>query len=225
MIITQNLTDLIHQPAQPGHEILHKHLLVFCNISAGLSRYFADNRAKLAAYPARCNISAGLSSYFADNRANLAHYNKKLTRPVAVWLAHSYTYMRNLAFIIFFGLSTASLADDIDSKYKNIILKFAEAAFTEYMHLEPDSYKNGEKFLAAIKENKVTVVSGRDRIGRTVFVVLYPNGQGSLYVSMIKDKDGILEIYGRGGIPAAPNDFVNDFAGSLYQVISYPDDI
>jgi len=89
MIKAQNLTDLIHQPARFGHEILHKHLLVFCNISAWLSRYFVDNRANLAAYPARCNISAGLSSYFADNRANLAHYNKKLTRPVAVWLAHS----------------------------------------------------------------------------------------------------------------------------------------
>jgi hypothetical protein len=89
MIKAQHLTDLIHQSARLGHEILHKHLLVFCNITARLSRYFADNRAKLAAYPACCNISAGLSSYFADNRANLAHYNRKLTRPVTVWLAHS----------------------------------------------------------------------------------------------------------------------------------------
>ncbi len=90
MIITQNLTYLIQQAARHGHEIHHKHLLMFCNISAWLYRYFADNRANLAAYPASCNISAGLSCYFADNRANLAHYNKKLTRPVAVWLAHSY---------------------------------------------------------------------------------------------------------------------------------------
>jgi len=96
MIITQNLTDLIHQPVQLGHEILHKHLLVFCNISAGLSRYLVDIRANLTAYPARCNISAGLSSYFADNRANLAYYNKKLTRPVAVWLAHSYAAKSNI---------------------------------------------------------------------------------------------------------------------------------
>ncbi len=65
MITTQNLTDLIYQPARFGHVSLHKHLLVFCNISAGLSRYFADNRA------------------------NLAHYNKILTRPVMVLLAHS----------------------------------------------------------------------------------------------------------------------------------------
>ena len=72
-----------------GKDTLNDPLLVFCNISAWLSRYFADNRANLAAYPASCNISAGLSCYFADNRANLAHYNKKLTRPVAVWLAHS----------------------------------------------------------------------------------------------------------------------------------------
>ncbi len=89
MIITQNLTDLIHQPTRFGHEILHKHLLVFCNISARLSRYLVDIRANLAAYPTRCNISAGLSRYFADNCADLAHYNKKLTRPVMVWLAHS----------------------------------------------------------------------------------------------------------------------------------------
>jgi len=66
MIKTQNLTNLIHQPARFGHEILQKHLLVFCNIFAGLYRYFADNRA------------------------NLAYYNKKLTRRVTVWLAHSY---------------------------------------------------------------------------------------------------------------------------------------
>jgi len=67
MIKAQNLTDLIHQPARLGHEILHKHLLVFCNIFARLSRYSEDIRA------------------------NLAHYNKKLTRPVKVWLAHSYS--------------------------------------------------------------------------------------------------------------------------------------
>jgi hypothetical protein len=92
MIKTQNLTYLIHQPARFGHEFLHKHLLVFCNNSAWLSRYFADNHANLAAYPASCNISAGLSSYFADNRPNLAHYNRKLTRPVTVWLARSYAH-------------------------------------------------------------------------------------------------------------------------------------
>ncbi len=90
MIKSQHLTDLFHQPARSGHEILHKDIIVFCNISARLSRYWVDIRANLAAYPASCNISAGLSRYFADNRANLAHYNKKLTRPVAVWLAHSY---------------------------------------------------------------------------------------------------------------------------------------
>jgi len=89
MIKAQNLTDLIHQPARFGHEILHKHLLVFCNISARLSRYFADIRANPAPYPARCNISTWLSRYFADNRAKLAHYNRKITRPVKVWLAHS----------------------------------------------------------------------------------------------------------------------------------------
>ena len=86
----KNLTSI---PAQFNHAASNysplRLLLVFCNISAGLSRYFADNRAKLAAYPARCNISAGLSRYFADNCANLAHYSKKLTRPVRVWLAHS----------------------------------------------------------------------------------------------------------------------------------------
>jgi len=65
MIKAQNLTDLIHQPARFGHEILHKHLLVFCNSSAVLSRFFADIRA------------------------NLAYYNKKITRLVMVWLAHS----------------------------------------------------------------------------------------------------------------------------------------
>ena len=89
MIKTQHLTDLFHQPARPGYEILHKHIIVFCNITARLSRYLVDIRANLAAYPARCNISAGFSSYFANNRANLAYYNKKLTRPVKVWLAHS----------------------------------------------------------------------------------------------------------------------------------------
>jgi len=89
MIKTQHLTDLFHQPARAGYEILHKHINVFCNTTARLSRYLVDIRAKLAAYPARCNISARLSSYFADNYANLAHDNKKLTRPVAVWLAHS----------------------------------------------------------------------------------------------------------------------------------------
>ncbi len=63
---------------------------VSCSISPQLSRYFADNRAKLAAYHSRCNISAELPRYFADNRANPAHYSKKLTRPVRVWLAHSW---------------------------------------------------------------------------------------------------------------------------------------
>jgi len=89
MVKAQNLTDLIHQPARFGHEILHKHLLVFCNIFARLSRYLEDIRANPACYPARCNISTWLSRYLADIRANLAHYNKKLTRPVKVWLAHS----------------------------------------------------------------------------------------------------------------------------------------
>jgi len=65
MIKAQNLTDLIHQPARFGREILYNHRLVFCNTSAWLFRYFADNRAILA------------------------YYNKKLTRPVAVWLVHS----------------------------------------------------------------------------------------------------------------------------------------
>jgi len=65
MIKAQNLTDLNHQPARLGHEILRKHRLVFCN------------------------ISAGLFGYFADYRANLAYCNRKLMRPVMVWLAHS----------------------------------------------------------------------------------------------------------------------------------------
>jgi hypothetical protein len=65
MIKAQNLTDLIDQPARLVHEILQIYLIVFCNISAELSGYFADNRAKWA------------------------YYNKKLTRPALAWLAHS----------------------------------------------------------------------------------------------------------------------------------------
>jgi hypothetical protein len=86
---TKKQLEKMSQSSRSWDEISSKHLLVFCNISARLSGYFVDNRANPAAYPARCNISAGLSSYFADNRANLAYYNKKLTRPVTVWLAHS----------------------------------------------------------------------------------------------------------------------------------------
>ncbi len=85
MIITQNLTDLIHQPARPGHEILHKHLLVFCNISARLSSYLVDIRASLDC----CNISERLSRYFGDIHAGTACYRTKLTCSQPVKLLHS----------------------------------------------------------------------------------------------------------------------------------------
>lgn len=65
MIKTQNLVYLNHQPARFEGKFAFTHL------------------------PADCNISARLSRYFADNRAKLAHYNRKLTRPVRVWLATS----------------------------------------------------------------------------------------------------------------------------------------
>ncbi len=86
MIKTQNLTYLIHQPAQFGDKILHKHLLVFCNISARLSRYYADIRAVLVF----CNISAWISSYLVDIRADTAQYSRKLTCSHPVKLIHSW---------------------------------------------------------------------------------------------------------------------------------------
>ena len=85
MIKTQNLTYLIHQSARLGHEVLHKHLLVFCNISARLSRYLVDIRASLVS----CNISAWLSRYSGDIHADTAQYSTKLTCSQPVKLLHS----------------------------------------------------------------------------------------------------------------------------------------
>ena len=90
MIKAQKLTCLIQQPARSGHEILHNHLLVFCNISARLSRYLIDIRASLVS----CNISAWLSSYFGDIHADTAQYSTKLTCSQPVKLLHSYGLIR-----------------------------------------------------------------------------------------------------------------------------------
>jgi hypothetical protein len=57
MLKMQNLINSTHQAVLPRNDILHKHLLVFCNISARLSRYLVDKRAATARYSRKlmCN--------------------------------------------------------------------------------------------------------------------------------------------------------------------------
>lgn len=57
MLKIQYPTDLTHPPARFRDEVVHKRLLVFCNISARLSRYLVDKRAANARYSRKLTCS------------------------------------------------------------------------------------------------------------------------------------------------------------------------
>jgi len=50
MAYPNDISSLLHHSVWFEHEIIHKDLLVFCNISARLSRYLVDIRAHTAQY-------------------------------------------------------------------------------------------------------------------------------------------------------------------------------
>jgi hypothetical protein len=82
---TKKLIEKLNLPSWSTDEIPSKHLLVFCNISARLSRYLVD----ILASQIFCNNSARLSKYFGDIHAGTAHYRTKLTCSQPVKLLHS----------------------------------------------------------------------------------------------------------------------------------------
>ncbi len=127
--------------------------------------------------------------------------------------------MRYIVLITLLALSFASSAEEIDAKYKSILFQYAKVALLEF------DYLNSFNTATDAIEAKATYIKATDAINRTFYIVLFPNKKGSTYASFLLNKDGILELYGRGGIPPTPHDFKNNIKENLWLVVSYPDDI
>ena len=128
-----------------------------------------------------------------------------------------------LLILIFSLVSLSSHGVEVEGEYRNILIKHAYAALHEFYFL---NHKEKSKFkIKKIEKAKAVVLSGKDKINRTIYVVLFQQKEGSAYVSMILNNDKILEQHGRGGINIAPPEFENNFSENLHLILSFPSDV
>ena len=118
------------------------------------------------------------------------------------------------AFILF--LSQTSWAEEIDSKYREILFSYAEAALNEFYYL------SSSQKVPEFSFQEAHFIKGTDRIGRTFFVVMFSEDDGSIFVSLELNKDGLLEVHGRGGTHVTPKELESDFKNQIAHMIHYP---
>ncbi len=120
-----------------------------------------------------------------------------------------------LASIIFI-LPQISNAEDIDKKYQQILFNYANAALMEFYYV--NSWKSPREF--NIKD--AHFIKGTDKINRTFYVVLFPEDDHSIYVSLELTKDGLLGVHGRGGVNVSPEELRLDFKNQIRKMVHYP---
>ncbi|WP_372743018.1 hypothetical protein [Neptunomonas sp.] len=120
-------------------------------------------------------------------------------------------------FTFWLTISGFACANEINADYQNVLNKYAEAALAEFDLVESQSLSKG------ISGSSSTISTGKDKVGRTFFVVLYPSGKGCVYVALELSKDGYLEIHSRGGLSVTPKDFAGNFDAHISKIVHYPD--
>ena len=113
-------------------------------------------------------------------------------------------------------LASYSAAEEMNEKYQSILVQYANTALQEF------DFVMSQSLAESISARNVIITSGKDKIGRMFYVVLYPSGSGSIYVAMELTKDGFLEIQGRGGLLVSPKEFRENLNLHINKVVHYP---
>jgi hypothetical protein len=127
-----------------------------------------------------------------------------------------YEIMKIILFTLLVIFSMFSNATEISIEYRGVLLKYAEVSLKEF------DLVAGQSLSKSVSIANATITTGKDEIGRTFYVVLYPNENGSVYVALELTKDGFLEIHARGGSMVSPKDFANNFNKYIATVVHYP---
>lgn len=98
------------------------------------------------------------------------------------------------SILLFLGIgfaAAAALGGEVSQKFSAAAaIKYAEGALIEM------NEKSGLKVSKAAIERKPIVLNGSD--GRTIVLVLYPDGPKHYYVGLRTGKDGNLLVFSRG---------------------------
>ncbi len=124
--------------------------------------------------------------------------------------------MKIIPFTLLVTFSVFSTATEISSEYRSVLLKYAEVSLKEF------DLVAGQLLSKSVSIANATITTGKDKIGRTFYVVLYPNENGSVYVALELSKDGFLEIHARGGSMVSPKEFEDNFSKYISTVVHYP---
>mgnify|MGYP006978414148 CR=1 FL=1 len=127
-----------------------------------------------------------------------------------------YKFMKIILLTISIMLASYSAAEEMNEKYQSILVQYANTALQEF------DFVMSQSLSESISARNVIITSGKDKIGRMFYVVLYPSGSDSVYVAMELTKDGFLEIHGRGGLLVSPKEFRGNFHLHINKVVHYP---
>jgi len=123
----------------------------------------------------------------------------------------------NILFLLFLLLPIDAYSKGISDEYKVLLFKYADAALSEFSYSEKDP-----SIASSVDSKKGTYLLIKDRIGRSFYVALFPYQDRSTFVSMEINKDGFIEIHGKGILAITPDEFARNPKNNIERVISYP---